>query len=66
MFLASNLKKPKQNLCFNFPQSIWAHGSHGPPLGSLGTQDVPLTQEEDLLLAQDDSDDDTDDDMMMI
>ena len=36
------------------------------PLGSLGTQDVPLTQEEDLLLAQDDSDDDTDDDMMMI
>jgi len=64
--LASNLKKPKENLCFCFPQSIWAHGSHGPPLGSLGTQDVPLTQEEDLLLAQDDSDDDTDDDMMMM
>ena len=40
-------------------------GPMGPPLGSLGTQDVPLTQEEDLLLAQDDSDDDTDDDMMI-
>ena len=23
MFLASNLEKPKENLCFCFPQSIW-------------------------------------------